>query len=98
VCGAREILRFQHAVKSKGQIPSFSYILEPLHAENLQGHIQNAANLIVMNHPSLTPRVHEALRDEALLKEVNDEMRKLTVDEIAYVCDCVRFSCPPCPS
>jgi len=60
-----------------------------------------------MNLHSLTPRVRAALkklaagpqdmRDEALLLQINDEMKKLPVEEIAYVRDRVRFSCPPCP-
>jgi hypothetical protein len=60
-----------------------------------------------MNRPSLTPRVHAALRrlaagpqdmrDEALLQEINDEMKKLPVEEVAYVRDRVRYTCPPCP-
>lgn len=60
-----------------------------------------------MNSDSLTPRVRAALkqlaagpqdmRDEALLRQINDEMKKLPVEEIAYVRDRVRFSCPPCP-
>lgn len=60
-----------------------------------------------MSRRSLTPRVREALRrlaagpqdmrDEALLKEINDELRQLPVEEIAYVRDRVRYSCPPCP-
>lgn len=60
-----------------------------------------------MNRRSLTPRVREALRqlaagpqdmrDEALLQHINDEMKKLPVEDIAYVRDRVRFSCPPCP-
>ena len=37
------------------------------------------------------------MRDEALLLQINDEMKKLPVEEIAYVRDRVRFSCPPCP-
>ena len=58
-------------------------------------------------NPSLTPRVHAALRrlaagpqdmrDEALLQEINDEMKKLPVEEVAYVRDRVRYTCPPCP-
>mgnify|MGYP003580195565 CR=1 FL=1 len=66
-----------------------------------------SAALLVMNRRSLTPRVREALRrlaagpqdmrDEALLREINDEMKKLPVEEIAYVRDRVRYSCPPCP-
>lgn len=60
-----------------------------------------------MKRPPLTPKVQEALRqlaagpqdmrDEALLKLINDELRKLSVDDITYVRDRVRFSCPPCP-
>jgi hypothetical protein len=60
-----------------------------------------------MDLNSLTPRVRAALRqlaagpqdmrDEALLRQINDEMKKLPVEEIAYVRDRVRFSCPPCP-
>jgi uncharacterized protein (UPF0212 family) len=60
-----------------------------------------------MNHPSLTPRVSAALRrlaagpqdmrDEALLQEINDEMKKLPVEDVAYVRDRVRYTCPPCP-
>ena len=60
-----------------------------------------------MNFNSLTPRVRAALkqlaagpqdmRDEALLQQINDEMKKLPVEEIAFVRDRVRFSCPPCP-
>lgn len=60
-----------------------------------------------MPRPSLTPRVRAALRqlaagpqdmrDDALLECINDEMKKLPADEIAYVRDRVRFSCPPCP-
>ena len=60
-----------------------------------------------MNHRALTPRVREALRqlaagpqdmrDEALLQQINDELKHLPVDEIAYIRDRVRFSCPPCP-
>lgn len=60
-----------------------------------------------MNFRNLTPRVRAALRqlaagpqdmrDEALLQQINDEMKKLPVDEIAYVRDRVRYSCPPCP-
>ena len=66
-----------------------------------------SAALIVMARPSLTPRVRAALRrlaagpqdmrDEALLREINDELKKLPVDEIAYIRDRVRYSCPPCP-
>lgn len=37
------------------------------------------------------------MRDEALLALINDEMKKLPVDDIVYIRDRVRFSCPPCP-
>lgn len=37
------------------------------------------------------------MRDEALLKLINDEMRPLRVDDIACMRDRVRFSCPLCP-
>lgn len=60
-----------------------------------------------MKRPNLTPRVREALRqlaagpqdmrDEALLALINDELRPLPVDDIAYVRDRVRYTCPPCP-
>lgn len=60
-----------------------------------------------MNRRTLSPRVREALRrlaagpqdmrDDALLALINDEMKKLAVDDIVYVRDRVRFSCPPCP-
>jgi hypothetical protein len=60
-----------------------------------------------MNLRALSPRVQAALRqlaagpqdmrDEALLELINEEMRPLSVDDIAYVRDRVRFSCPPCP-
>lgn len=60
-----------------------------------------------MKPSDLTPKVREALRqlaagpqdmrDEALLQLINDEMKKFSVDDIAYVRDRVRFSCPPCP-
>ncbi|MEY4938337.1 MAG: hypothetical protein RIQ93_72 [Verrucomicrobiota bacterium] len=60
-----------------------------------------------MSFRSLNPKVRAALRqlasgpqdmrDEALLQQINDEMRKLPVEDIAYVRDRVRFSCPPCP-
>jgi hypothetical protein len=63
---------------------------------------------IRMPRRTLTPRVREALRqlaagpqdmrDDALLQVINDEMKKLPVDEIEYVRDRVRFSCPPCPT
>lgn len=56
---------------------------------------------------SLTPRVHAALRrlaagpqdmrDEALLREINDELKKLPVAEITHIRDRVRYFCPPCP-
>lgn len=60
-----------------------------------------------MKHRNLTPRVRQALRqlmmgpqdmrDEALLALINDELRPMSVDDITYVRDRVRFSCPPCP-
>ena len=60
-----------------------------------------------MNHNSLTPRVRAALRrlaagpqdmrDEALLQEINEEMRKLAAEDVAYVRDRVRYTCAPCP-
>lgn len=60
-----------------------------------------------MNRRAFTPKVREALRrlaagpqdmrDDALLELINSEMKKLSVDDIAYVRDRVRFSCPPCP-
>jgi hypothetical protein len=60
-----------------------------------------------MKRPNLTPRVREALRqllagpqdmrDEALLALINDELKPRPVDEITYVRDRVRYSCPPCP-
>ena len=60
-----------------------------------------------MNRRAFTPRVREALRqlaagpqdmrDDALLQLINDEMRKMSVEDITYVRDRVRFSCPPCP-
>lgn len=61
-----------------------------------------------MNRPTFTPRLREALRqlaagpqdmrDEALLQLINDDMKKLPVEDIAYIRDRVRFSCPPCPT
>lgn len=61
-----------------------------------------------MNPRNLTPRVKEALRqlaagpqdmrDDALAALINDEMKKLPIEDIAYVRDRVRFSCPPCPT
>lgn len=60
-----------------------------------------------MKRRHLTPKVREALRqlaagpqdmrDDALLELINAELRPLSVDDIAYVRDRVRFSCPPCP-
>lgn len=60
-----------------------------------------------MKRRALTPKVREALRqlaagpqdmrNEALLQLINDELKKLDVDDIAYIRDRVRFSCPPCP-
>lgn len=61
-----------------------------------------------MNRRHFTPKVQDALkrlaaapqdmRDDELLKLINDEMRKLPVDDILYIRDRVRFSCPPCPT
>jgi hypothetical protein len=61
-----------------------------------------------MKSPRLTPRVRDALRrlaagpqdmrDDALLELINEEMRKLPIEDIEYVRDRVRFSCPPCPT
>ncbi len=61
-----------------------------------------------MNPRALTPRVREALRqlaagpqdmrDDALLKLINDELKPLPVSDIEYVRDRVRYSCPPCPT
>lgn len=60
-----------------------------------------------MKRRHLTPKVRAALRqlaagpqdmrDDALLELINAELRPLPVDDIAYVRDRVRFSCPPCP-
>lgn len=60
-----------------------------------------------MKHRNLTPRVRQALRqlmtgpqdmrDEALLALINDELRPMSLDDVAYVRDRVRYSCPPCP-
>jgi hypothetical protein len=60
-----------------------------------------------MKRRALTPKVRDALRrlaagpqdmrDDALLELINAEMKKLPIDEIAYVRDRVRYSCPPCP-
>lgn len=60
-----------------------------------------------MERRPLTPRVQAALRqlaagpqdmrDEALLQLINDELKPLDLDTIAYVRDRVRYSCPPCP-
>jgi hypothetical protein len=38
------------------------------------------------------------MRDEALLQQINDELKPLPVEDIAYIRDRVRFSCPPCPT
>jgi uncharacterized protein (UPF0212 family) len=61
-----------------------------------------------MNPRELTPRVKAALRqlaagpqdmrDDALAALINDEMKKLPLEDIAYVRDRIRFSCPPCPT
>lgn len=60
-----------------------------------------------MKSRPLTPRVRDALRrlaagpqdmrDDALLALINDELRALPAEDIEYVRDRVRFSCPPCP-
>ncbi|WP_146180203.1 hypothetical protein [Opitutus sp. ER46] len=60
-----------------------------------------------MRSQRLTPRVREALRqlaagpqdmrDDALHALINDEMRKLPIDEIEFVRDRVRYTCPPGP-
>jgi hypothetical protein len=60
-----------------------------------------------MHRRALTPRIQEALRqlaagpqdmrDDALLELINDDLKKLPVEDIAYIRDRVRFSCPPCP-
>lgn len=61
-----------------------------------------------MKRPNLTPRVREALRQllagpqdmraEALLELINEELKPASIDDIAYVRDRVRYSCPPCPT
>lgn len=61
-----------------------------------------------MSRRDLTPAVQDALRrlaagpqdmrDDALLELINGEMKALPIDQIAYVRDRVRFSCPPCPT
>lgn len=61
-----------------------------------------------MNPRELTPRVKAALRqlaagpqdmrDDALAALINDEMKKLPIEDIAYFRDRIRFSCPPCPT
>jgi hypothetical protein len=61
-----------------------------------------------MNPRALTPRVRAALRqlaagpqdmrDDALHQLINDELKHLPVEDIAYIRDRVRFSCPPCPT
>ncbi len=63
---------------------------------------------VLMNSRDLNPRVKQALRqlaagpqdmrDDALAALINDEMKKLPVEDIAYIRDRVRFSCPPCPT
>src|ERR1035437_6982044 len=70
---------------------------------------QNGVRVFVgalMKRPNLTPRVQEALRqllagpqdmrDEALLELINEELKPASVDDITYVRDRLRFSCPPC--
>ncbi len=61
-----------------------------------------------MNRRSFTPKVQDALkrlaaapqdmRDEALLQLINDELRKLPIEDVTYIRDRVRYSCPPCPT
>lgn len=65
------------------------------------------ARFVAMRSQRLTPRVREALRqlaagpqdmrDDALHALINDEMRKLPIDEIEFVRDRVRYTCPPGP-
>lgn len=73
----------------------------------IRGEVCIFRSVVEMNPRSLTPRVRAALRqlaagpqdmrDEALLQQINDELKQLPVEDIAYVRDRVRFSCPPCP-
>jgi hypothetical protein len=56
---------------------------------------------------SSTPRTRQLLKilasrppdmhDEELHKLINEELRALTIDEITYIRDRVRWSCPPSP-
>lgn len=58
-----------------------------------------------MTHP--TPRTYQLLktlasrpqdmRDEELHKLINEELRQLSVAEITFIRDRIRYSCPPCP-
>ncbi len=55
--------------------------------------------------PSPTPRTRKLLKtlasrppdmwDDELLKLINDELRQLPIEEITYIRDRVRYSCPP---
>jgi hypothetical protein len=38
------------------------------------------------------------MRAEALLELINDELKPASIEDITYVRDRVRFSCPPCPT
>ena len=61
----------------------------------------------IMSSSQGTPRTDQLLRtlasrpqdmrDEELLKLINDEMRQCTVGEIVFIRDRVRYSCPPGP-
>lgn len=54
-----------------------------------------------------TPRTHQLLktlasrpqdmREEEFHKLINDELRKLSVDEITFIRDRIRYTCPPGP-
>ena len=35
--------------------------------------------------------------DEALHELINEELKPASIDDITYVRDRIRFSCPPCP-
>jgi hypothetical protein len=58
-----------------------------------------------MPHP--TPRTYQLLktlasrpqdmRDEEFLKLINEELRQLSVGEITFIRDRIRYSCPPDP-
>lgn len=38
------------------------------------------------------------MRDDALMELINNELKLLSVEDITYIRDRVRFSCPPCPT